>query len=80
MNASVRRRRGQTAVEYLMIAGIMTAILIMLVDIVVPTMRWVTREATEHILLHLSSPVVQENAQQPCPEFVEPEENVECSE
>lgn len=74
-----RGRRGQTAVEYLMIAGIMTAILIMLTGIVVPTMRWVTRTATEHILVYLSSPVPQDHGTQKCPEFVEPEEDVHCS-
>ncbi len=73
-----RGRRGQTAVEYLMIAGIMTAILIMLTGIVVPTMRWVTRTATGHILVYLSSPVPQDHGPQPCPEFVQPEEDVDC--
>jgi Flp pilus assembly pilin Flp len=71
-------RRGQTAVEYLMIAGIMTAIIIMLSGIVVPTMRWVTRTATNHILVYLSSPVPQDHGPQPCPEFAEPEEGVDC--
>lgn len=74
------RRRGQTAVEYLMIAGIMTAILIMLTGIVVPTMRWVTRTVTEHLLMHLSSPVQEDQGTHKCPEFVEPEDDVECSE
>lgn len=71
-------RRGQTAVEYLMIAGLVTFMLITLTGIIVPTMRWVTVKATEHILVHLSSPVVEDDGPQPCPEFVEPEEDVEC--
>lgn len=63
-----------------MIAGLVTAMLITLTGIIVPTMRWVTVRTTEHILLHLSSPVVQDSGPQPCPEFVEPEEDVECVE
>ena len=73
-------RRGQTAVEYLMIAGILTAVLIMLTGIVVPTMRYVTRTATAHLLVYLSSPVPEDDGLQPCPEFVAPEEDVECIE
>jgi len=71
-------RAGQTAVEYLMIAGLVTAMLITLTSIIVPTMRWVTARSTEHILLHLSSPVKQETGPPPCPEFVEPEDDVDC--
>lgn len=78
MSPSLRARRGQTAVEYLMIAGIMTAILIMLTGIIVPTMRYVTRTATGHLLVYLSSPVPDNDDLQPCPEFAEPEEDVDC--
>lgn len=78
MTTRDRRRRGQTAVEYLMIAGLVTFMLITLTGIIVPTMKYVTVKATEHILLHLSSPVDENSGPQPCPEFVEPEANVDC--
>lgn len=63
-----------------MIAGLVTAMLITLTGIIVPTMRWVTATATTHILVHLSSPVVEDSGPQKCPEFVEPEADVECVE
>ena len=74
-----RSERGQTANEYLMIAGLMTAMLIVLSSIIVPTMKLVGVRVVEHMVLHLSSPPRDEEAPPaPCPEFVEPEEGVDC--
>lgn len=64
-------RRGQTAVEYLMIAGLLTAMLIVLSNIIIPTMRWVGVEITRHVVLHLTSPPMGSSGPQPCPEFVD---------
>jgi hypothetical protein len=74
-----RRERGQTATEYLMIAGLLTAMLIVLTNIIVPTMRDVGVRIVQHMVLYLTSPMPDEDAgPPPCPEFVEPEEDVEC--
>ncbi len=71
--------RGQTANEYLMIAGLMTAMLIVLSSIIIPTMKLVGVRVVKHMVLHLSSPPRDEAAPPAkCPEFVEPEEDVEC--
>ena len=71
--------RGQTATEYLMIAGLLTAMLIVLSSIIVPTMKLVGVRVVEHMVLHLSTPPRDEDAPPAkCPEFVEPEEGVEC--
>ena len=79
MSALHRGNRGQVANEYLMIAGLMTAMLIVLTSIIVPTMKTVGVKVVEHMVLHLSSPQRDEDAPPPpCPEFVEPEEGVEC--
>lgn len=76
----MRGCRGQTATEYLMIAGLLTAMLLVITSIVVPTMRVVGVRIVEHMVLHLSSPLPDEAPElQPCPEFVEPEEGVPCS-
>ncbi len=76
---SWRGTRGQAANEYLMIAGLMTAMLIVLTSIIVPTMKTVGVKVVEHMVLHLSSPLRDEEAPPPpCPEFVEPEDGVEC--
>jgi hypothetical protein len=62
-----------------MIAGLMTAMLIVLTSIIVPTMKLVGVRVVEHMVLHLSSPPRDDDAPPaPCPEFVEPEEGVEC--
>ena len=77
--AGVWRERGQTTTEYLMIAGLLTAMLIVLTGIVVPTMKLVGVKVVEHMVVHLSSPMRDEEAPvPPCPEFVEPEDDVEC--
>jgi hypothetical protein len=75
---ALRGRRGQTAVEYLMIAGLMTAMLIVLSNIIIPTMRWVGVVVTEHVVMHLTSPPFASSGLQPCPEFVEPEDDMTC--
>ncbi len=76
---SRRDRRGQAANEYLMIAGLMTAMLIVLTSIIVPTMKTIGVKVVEHMVLHLSSPLRDADAPPPpCPEFVEPEAGVEC--
>ena len=62
-----------------MIAGLLTAMLIVLTSIIVPTMKLVGVRVVEHMVLHLSSPPRDEEAPLPaCPEFVEPEQGVEC--
>ena len=62
-----------------MIAGLLTAMLIVLTSIIVPTMKLVGVRVVEHMVLHLSSPPRDAEAPlPPCPEFVEPEEDVEC--
>ena len=74
-----RGERGQTANEYLMIAGLITAMLIVLSSIIVPTMKLIGVRVVQHMVLHLSSPPRDEAAPpEKCPEFVEPEEDVEC--
>ena len=71
--------RGQTTTEYLMIAGLVTAMLIVITGIVVPTMKLVGVTVVEHMVVHITSPPRDENAPPPpCPEFVEPEAGVEC--
>lgn len=62
-----------------MIAGLLTAMLIVLSSIIVPTMKLVGVRVVEHMVLHLSSPPRDEDAPTPpCPEFVEPEDGVDC--
>lgn len=62
-----------------MIAGLVTAMLIVLSGIVIPTMKFITVELGQHMVVNLSSPARDENAPlPPCPEFAEPEEDVEC--
>lgn len=56
MAARRSRRRGQVAVEWLMIAGIMTAVLILLGQIIVPTVRYITVVICEHVVVYISSP------------------------
>ena len=76
---AARGERGQTANEYLMIAGLMTAMLIMLTSIIVPTMKTIGVKVVQHMVLHLTSPPRDEAAPlPPCPEFVEPEKGVDC--
>lgn len=79
-----RGRAGQTPTEYLMIAGIVTAMLIVLSGIIIPTMREVTVRLATHIIVNLSSPASAAEGHQPCPEFVEldpdQEEDLECEE
>jgi hypothetical protein len=77
-------RRGQTTTEYLMMAGLLTAMLIVLSGIIIPTMRVVTLRLADHIIVNLSSPASAAEEPQPCPEFVEldpeQEEDLECVE
>jgi hypothetical protein len=85
MSAYRRRgRRGQTTTEYLMMAGLLTAMLIVLSGIIIPTMRVVTLRLADHIIVNLSSPASAAEEPQPCPEFVEldpeQEEDLECVE
>lgn len=51
-----RRQLGQVATEWLMIAGIMTAMLILLGRIIVPTVRYITVVICEHVVVYISSP------------------------
>jgi Flp pilus assembly pilin Flp len=51
----VRSQRGQTTVEYLMIAGLITAIIISLTKIIVPTMAWVVVKLVRHMAVYVSS-------------------------
>jgi hypothetical protein len=77
-------RRGQTPTEYLMMAGLLTAMLIVLSGIIIPTMREVTIRLATHIIVNLSSPASAAEDRQPCPEFVEldpdQELDLECQE
>jgi Flp pilus assembly pilin Flp len=50
-----RSQRGQTTVEYLMIAGLITAIIISLTKIIVPTMAWVVVKLVRHMAVYVSS-------------------------
>jgi hypothetical protein len=79
-----RARAGQTPTEYLMIAGLITAMIIVLTGIIVPTMREVTIRVATHIIVNLSSPASAAEERQPCPEFVEldpdQQEDLECQE
>ena len=75
MGWRTRSRAGQTPTEYLMIAGLITAMIIVLTGIIVPTMREVTVRLATHIIVNLSSPASAAEERQPCPEFVELEPN-----
>jgi Flp pilus assembly pilin Flp len=55
ITACVRSQRGQTTVEYLMIAGLITAIIISLTKIIVPTMAWVVVKLVRHMAVYVSS-------------------------
>jgi Flp pilus assembly pilin Flp len=50
-----RSQRGQTTVEYLMIAGLITAIIISLTKIIVPAMAWVVVKLVRHMAIYVSS-------------------------
>lgn len=47
--------RGQTTTEYLMIAGLLTAIIVSLTKIIVPTMAWVAVKLVNHMAIGISS-------------------------
>jgi Flp pilus assembly pilin Flp len=55
IGARRRSQRGQTTVEYLMIAGLITAIIISLTKIIVPTMAWVVVRLVRHMAVYVSS-------------------------
>jgi Flp pilus assembly pilin Flp len=58
MTMRARRRageQGQTTTEYLMIAGLLTAIIISLTKIIVPTMAWVVVKLVNHMAIGISS-------------------------
>ena len=82
----VAGRGGQAPTEYLMMAGLLTAMIIVLSGIIIPTMREVTVRLARQIIVNLSSPTRDEEQLPPCPEFVEldPEpgqgEEFECQE
>jgi hypothetical protein len=65
-------------------AGLLTAMLIILSGIIIPTMREVTIRLATHIIVNLSSPASAAEDRQPCPEFVEldpdQELDLECQE
>jgi Flp pilus assembly pilin Flp len=46
---------GQTTTEYLMIAGLLTAIIVSLTKIIVPTMAWVVVKLVNHMAIGISS-------------------------
>lgn len=62
MNGPVRRRfgpsgeSGQTTSEYLMIVGLLTAIILSLTRIIVPAMTFVVVRLAEHVAVYISSP------------------------
>lgn len=82
----VAGRGGQAPTEYLMMAGLLTAMIIVLSGIIIPTMREVTVRLARQIIVNLSSPTRDEQQPPPCPEYVEldPEpgegEDFECEE
>ena len=84
MRAGRAACRGQTTTEYLMIAGLVTAMLIVLSGVIIPTVRVVTLRLADHIIVNLSSPASAAAEPQPCPEFVEldpdQQEDLECVE
>jgi Flp pilus assembly pilin Flp len=47
--------RGQTTTEYLMIAGLLTAIIVSLTKIIVPTMAWVVVKLVNQMAIGISS-------------------------
>lgn len=47
--------RGQTAVEYLMIAGLLTAIIIVLTKMIVPAVAYVVVTLVRHMAVYVSS-------------------------
>jgi Flp pilus assembly pilin Flp len=51
----LRDRRGQTAVEFLMIAGLLTVMIVAITQIVVPTIGQVVRLLLEHMVVNLST-------------------------
>jgi hypothetical protein len=56
---TLRRRltsaRGQTTTEYLMIAGLLTAIIVSLTKIIVPTIAEVVVKLVNHMAVYISS-------------------------
>jgi len=53
--ARASEARGQTTVEYLMIIGLLTAIIISLTKIVVPTIAWVVVRLVNHMAIYIST-------------------------
>jgi hypothetical protein len=53
---TISRDDGQTANEMLMIMGLLTAMLIAVTGIVLPTMEWVVEQLVEHMIFYVSSP------------------------
>ena len=51
----LRSQRGQTAMEFLMIAGLLTVMIIAITQIVVPTIGDVVRRLLEHMVVNLST-------------------------
>ena len=50
-----RSERGQTFTEYMMISGILTAIVLAVTNIVVPTLGWMVVSLAKHMALSMSS-------------------------
>lgn len=50
-----RSARGQTTTEYLMILGLLTAIIISLTQIIVPAVGWVVVKLVRHMAVYVSS-------------------------
>lgn len=55
MRSSGRSEGGQTLTEYVMIAGLLTAIVIALTGVVVPSMAWAIRGLVKYVALNVSS-------------------------
>ena len=51
-----RSEAGQTLTEYLMILGVLTAVMISIGAMVRPLITWVVTEVTQHEAVHLSTP------------------------
>lgn len=54
--AKRRSEAGQTATEYLMILGVLTAVMISIGAMVRPMISWVVVQVTQHEAVHLSTP------------------------
>lgn len=53
--AALSDERGQTAVEYMMILGLLTAVIIVLTKLIVPGVAWGVIKVVRHMAIYVSS-------------------------